>query len=114
MIKIMQRIAEMPERVPVFGIRPIPRGRDRVVNVAEPPDRIDLVVEMNPRQAGSRRDSDGVPAGGIRASGRTLHWSRLPCRRDGPRKNGRAEAEVQNSRNHQAAPIFHSTGHGGI
>jgi hypothetical protein len=60
---------------------------ERVVNVAEPPKRIDPVVEINPRQAGSRRDSDGVPSRGIRACGRTFHWSRSPRRRNGPRKD---------------------------
>ena len=63
MIKIVEWIAEMPQKKPAFGIRPIPRGRLRIVNVPKPPDRIELVVKMDFRQIGFWRDNDGVPSG---------------------------------------------------
>ena len=99
-IEIVERIAEMPQKNPVFGIRPKPGWRNRIIHVPEPPDRIELVVKMNFRQVGIWRDFDAVPADGIRADRRGLHLGRLPRRRNGPRKNGRADDEQQHSRSH--------------
>src|ERR1035437_5718531 len=52
--KIMERIAEIPFRDAVRVGGQIPCGRHRLVGSFQPPDGIELVVEMDFRQSGLR------------------------------------------------------------
>ena len=61
MIKVVERIAPTPFCGPMFVVWPIPRRRCRVVNVSEPPNGVELVVEMDPGLVRWRCDGDGVP-----------------------------------------------------
>ena len=60
-IEIVHRIAEAPFHAPMMIVGPVPRGRIWVVNVLEPPDRVQLVVEVNRRRLLPRFDRDRVP-----------------------------------------------------
>ena len=111
-IEIVKRIAQAPQKTPLPGIRAIPRRRHRVVNVPEPPNRVELVVEWDVRVIGRRRHGNGVPATCLLR--RTFHGSGLPRRRDGPRKNSCGNNTQQRNGCAQAVPQFYSAVHDGI
>ena len=45
-IKVVERVTKMPLHGPMLVIRPVPCGRNRIVNVPKPPDRVELVVVL--------------------------------------------------------------------
>ena len=63
MVKIVKRIAEMPFKGAVMVTRQIPFRRDRVVGIFQPPEGVELVVEMDGRNGWGRGYGDGVPPG---------------------------------------------------
>src|SRR6185437_15882388 len=62
-IKIVQRIPEAPLQLPMRIVGPIPCRRLRIIAVLEPPNRVQLVVEMNLRRMRPRSHLDGAPIG---------------------------------------------------
>ena len=61
--EVFKRVAQVPHEIPAGAIRAIPVRRARFINVSEPPDRIDFVIEVDGRKIGARHHDDAVPVG---------------------------------------------------
>lgn len=91
-IEIVEWIAQIPFQRAMAVARQIPGGRDGVVGIFQPPDGIQLVVEMDFGQARIWRNVHAVPRRGICSGGRAFHLHRRPAR-SWSRKNGFAADE---------------------
>jgi len=108
-IEIVKRIAESPLDCPVRVVWQIPCRRHGVVGIFEPPNRIELVVEMDLRQIGFRRNADAVPVRGIGGGRRTFHWCRRYFHRVSLSQRRCATGEQAACRQHNNGKIFCST-----
>ena len=109
-IKIVERIAKSPFQSPVRIVGPIPRRRNGIVRIFQPPDRVEFVVEMDFRQVGLRRDMDAVPMDGVGVRRRKLHRSRLYFVNVSLGQRRDDADEKAECRQHEAGQICHSVG----
>ena len=61
--EIFKRVPHVPHEVPAGAIRTIPGRSVRFVNIPKPPDRIQLVVEVDRGKIGPRHHDHAVPVG---------------------------------------------------
>jgi hypothetical protein len=84
--KVVEGIAETPFQHAMLVARQILGWRHGFIGIFQPPDRVQLVVEVDFRQGRMGCDLDAVPRGQIRTRRRPFHRYR-PGSRHRPREN---------------------------